>query len=58
MYQYQDKSLGKKKKSTHMNSQTIQIENKNQQAQKTAKAKKEPNIGNVQNQSENILSRL
>jgi len=29
MYQYQDKSLGKKKKSTHMNSQTIQIENKN-----------------------------
>lgn len=58
MYQYQDKSLGKKKKSTHMNSQTIQIENKNQQAQKAAKAKKEPNIGNVQNQSENILSRL
>ena len=34
MYQYQDKSLGKKKKSTHMNSQTIQIENKNQQMQK------------------------
>ena len=34
-------------------------ENKNQQAQKAQKAKKEPNIAtNVQNQSENILSRL
>ena len=55
MYQYQDKSLGKKKKSTHMNSQTIQIENKNQQMQKAKKATKEPT---VQNQSENILSRL